>query len=86
MPLPDVEDPTDEPVTEAPAHLVVPADPSISTDGPITETQSQMDPLVSTAGENLQTDPPANDVPVPTISYGDRGKAYVRFIVPCSFI
>ena len=69
MPMPDAEDPTDEPVTEAPAHLGVPADPSAATD-----VQSQTDAPISKAGQNLETEPPANDIPVRTISYGDRGK------------
>jgi hypothetical protein len=65
-PLPDAEDPTDEPVTEVPAHLGAPADPSA-----VTDVQSQSDVPISTAGKSLQTDPPANDVPVCTISYGN---------------
>ena len=60
-------------VTEAPALLAVPADPSVLTDGLVTEAQGQTDPPISTAGENLQTELPAI-VPVPTLSYGDRGK------------
>ena len=84
-PMPDAEDPGDKPVTDAPTHLGVSDDPSA-----VTDVQSQTDAPNSTAGENLQTDPAANDVPVPTISvptisYGNQGKQQVRFVVPYSF-
>ena len=84
-PMPDAEDSADKPVAEAPTRLGVPGDPST-----VTDMQSQTEVPISTAGKSLQTDPPADDVPVPTISvptisYGNRGKQQVRFVVPCSF-
>ena len=66
MPMLDTEDPADKPVTEAPTHLRVPDDPSA-----VTDMQTQTDMSISTAGANLQMDLPANDIAVPTISYGN---------------